>query len=399
VSAQPPHDESEFYGPIDDDARERHGWDAAVTLVTPIERRRPVRWKRKLILGALDRTSLIDAGHDLGVVPFEPLEDQFKRFNHLHYARWSLVDRLPRTSRGQPPETGPYTLLIFTSHFDFGWRRYLGTFIEGLGNGLQHLWGDEPSWRLPSDGFSQFEKFVENQIVDHAHLFAAYPNWSCNDVRCALRIQYECESAGLSDGVVRDLGFDVDDEASRRGLVRRLQHCLGRIPPIDDMYEGVHAADLPERPRPAHGVTYLVPLPHDQVALVTSVLRNLPYGPSSPFARVPGTHFARIALINKEYFDRHRHPRVDLFESAYLLLTAEIDADAEPWLRTLFADEAMGEVISRCWGFAPDSDVVSFLRPCRIRKAVEYIDYPTTTVADIFAASKGLDAHYRELGL
>jgi hypothetical protein len=396
VTARPLVDESGLSEPMDDKARERHGWDAAVTLVTPIERRRAVRWKRKLILGAFDRTWLIDAGRDLGVVPFEPLEDQFKRFNHLHYARWSLVDRLPRTSR-KPKETGPYTLLLFTSHFDFGWRRYLGTFIEGLGDGLQHLWGDSPSWRMPSDGFSRFEKFVEDQIVEHAHLFAAYPNWSCNDVRCALRIHYECESAGLSDRVVRDLGFAVDKRAGRRGLVRRLQYCLGRIPPIDEAYDGVPAADLPEHPRPAHGVTYLVPLPHDQVAQTASVLHNLPYGPLSPFARVPGTHFARMALIDKTYFDHQ--PKVDPFESAYLLLTAEIDADAEPWLRTLFRDEAMREVIAGCSGFAPDTDVVSFLRPCRIRKTVEYIDYPTTTVADIFAASKGLDRHYRELGV
>jgi hypothetical protein len=399
VSTRPLLDESELSEPMDDDARESHGWDAAVTLVTPIERRRWVRWKRKLILGAFDRTWLIDAGHDLGVVPFEPLEDQFKRFNHLHYARWSLVERLPRTSRHQPRETGPYTLLLFTSHFDFGWRRYLGTFIEGLGDGLQHLWGDSPSWRMPSDGFSRFEKFVENQIVDHGHLFAAYPNWSCNDVRCALRIHYECKSAGLSDRAVRHLGFSVDEEASRRGLLRRLQHSLGSFRPIDKAYHGVRAATVPKHPRPAHGVTYLVPLPHDHVASVARVLRKLPYGPSSPFAQVPGTHFARIALIDKEYFDRDRQPRVDPFESAYLLLTAEIDAESEQWLRTLFADEAMRQVMSGSWGFEPNTDVVQFLRPCRIRKTVEYIDYPTATVADIFAASSALDRHYQELGL
>lgn len=397
MSARPRLDESPLVEPMDDNARRQHGWDAAVTLVTPIERRRRVRWVRKLILGAFDRTWLIDAGHDLGVIPFEPLEDQFKRFNHLHYARWSVVDRLPRTSCDQPEEPGPYTLLLFTSHFDFGWRRYLGTFIEGLGNGLQHLWGDAPSWRLPSDGFSRFEEFVERQIVEHAHLFAAYPNWSCNDVRCALRIHYECESVGLSDGAIRDLGISVDGNARRRGLLRRLQHCLGYIPLIDGDYEDVSAADLPEDPRPTHGITYLVPLPRDQAVSIASLLCKLPYGPSSPFARVPGTHFARIALIDDTYFDRQ--PKVDPFASAYLLLSAEIDADAEPWLRKLFEDDAMREVMSGCWGFTPGTDVVSFLRPCRIRKTVEYIDYPMTTVADIFAASKGLRRHYGELGL
>jgi hypothetical protein len=379
-----------------DDDRARHGWDAAVTLVTPIERRRRVRWTRKFILGALDRTWLINAGRELGVVPIEPLDDQFKRLNHLHCARWSLVDRLPRTSRAQPEERGPYMLLLFTSHFDFGWRRYLGTFIEGVGDGMQHLWSDSPSWRSPRDGFSQFEKFVERQMVEHGHLFAAYPNWSCNDVRCALRIHYDCTSFDLSQDVVMEhLGLAVARDARRRGLVRRLQYCLGDLEPIDPDYRDVGAATLPERPYPVQGVTYLVPLPRGAAVEVAEQLSDLPFGPSSPFARVPGTHFARMALIDESYFEDQ--PKVDAFESAYLLLSAEIDGDAEPWLRALFQDRAMRAVLSRCWGFERGSDAATFLRTCRIGKSTEYIDYPMTTVADIFAASADLERHVKEL--
>lgn len=383
---------------MDDRDRQDHGWDAAVTLVTAMERRPRVRWTRKFILGALDRTWLIRAGREVGVVPIEPLDDQFKRFNHLHYARWSLVDRLPRTSRRQPEETGPYTLLLFTSHFDFGWRRYLGTFIEGIGNGLQHIWGDSPSWRAPGDGFTRFEKFVENQIVDHGHLFAAYPNWSCNDVRCALRIHYECESFDLSEKVLLDvlgIGAAQEAEARRRALVRRLQYCLGHLEQIRKEYCDIGAATRPEHLHPTRGVTYLVPVPWGAAAEVAEMFKDLPYGPRSPFARVPGTHFARMALINDCYFDKQ--PKVDAFGSAYLLLSAEIDGDAEPWLRALFEDEAMRAVLAHCWGFERRSDPVAFLQPCRVGKTTEYIDYPMTTVADIFAASTALDRHCEAL--
>lgn len=381
---------------MNDRDRRDHGWDAAVTLVTAIERRARVRWTRKFILGALDRTWLIRAGREVGLVPIEPLDDQFKRFNHLHYARWSLVDCLPRTSRRQPEETGPYTLLLFTSHFDFGWRRYLGTFIEGIGNGLQHIWGDSPSWRAPGDGFSKFEKFVERQIVDHAHLFAAYPNWSCNDVRCALRIHYDCESFDLNDKVLLDvLGAGVAPEARRRSLLRRLQYCLGDVEPIRNDYRDIGATTSPGHPHPTRGVTYLVPVPWRAVTELAVVFGNLPYGPSSPFARVPGTHFARMALIDDHYFDEQ--PKVDPFGSAYLLLSAEIDGDAEPWLRVLFEDEAMRAVLAHCWGFERRSDPVAFLQPCRVGKTTEYIDYPMTTVADIFAASTALDRHCEAL--
>ena len=372
------------------DDRAHHGWDAAVTLVTPIERRWRVRWRRRAILRALDRDWLIRLGHDLGPVPFEPVDDQFKRLNHLHYARWSLVDRLPRTCRDQPEETGPHTLLLFTSHFDFGWRRYLGTFIEAVGNGLQHLWGDAPSWVAPSDGFYRFEKFVENQRVGHAHLFAAYPNWSCNDVRCALRIHDDCDSFDLNEAVLRDrLNIDTGAEARRRTLLRRLQYCLGDIPPICPEYRDIPAATTPEEAYPSQGITYLVPLPRSEAAEVKEMFLALPYGPASPFASAPGTHFARAALIDHRYFARQ--PRMDALRSAYLLLSAEIDGDPEPWLTRLFEDAAMREILARCWGFAPRSDVSSFLSPCRIDPTLEYIDYPMTTVADIFAASAGLE--------
>jgi hypothetical protein len=381
---------------MDADERRRHGWDAAVTLVTPIARRRATRWKRKAILGALDRDWLIEAGGALGLVRFPPLDDQFKRFNHLHYARWSLVDRLPHTSPEQPPESGPYTLLLFTSHFDFGWRRYLGTFIEAIGNGLQHLWGDSPSWRRPEDGFRRFESFVEAQRVGHAHLFAAYPNWSCNDVRCALRIHQDCASFDLSDDVLSDrLGVAVAEDARRRGLVRRLQYCLGHVSPIDTDYVGVAAGERLEQPYPTHGVTYLAPLPRDAAPEVAELLLDMPYGPCSPFASVPGTHFARMSLIDKRYFDRQ--PRVDPLHSAYLLLSAEIDGDPDRWLRALFADSGMRRLLSPCWGVDRHPHPAEFLRHCRVAKSTEYIDYPMTTVADIFTASAALAGHLEEL--
>lgn len=374
------------------DDRAVHGWDAAVTLVTPIERRRRVRWRRRAVLRAVDRDWLIRLGHDLGLVPFEPVADQFKRLNHLHYARWSLVERLPRTSRAQPVETGPHTLLLFTSHFDFGWRRYLGTFIEAIGDGLQHLWRDAPSWVSPSDGFYRFEKFVEDQRVGHAHLFAAYPNWSCNDVRCALRIHNDRVSFDVNEAVLRDrLGIHAGAEARRRTLLRRLQYCLGDIPPICPEYRKVAAATTPEEPRPTRGITYLVPLPLFEAPEVADMFLALPYGPDSPFASVPGTHFARAALIDHRYFERQ--PVVDAFRSAYLLLSAEIDGAPGPWLNTLFEDAAMREILARCWGFTPRSDPSSFLSPCRINATLEYVDYPMTTVADIFAASADLEAH------
>jgi hypothetical protein len=378
-----------------EDELDRHGWNAAVTLVTPIERRPRVRSTRRSVLAFLDRNWLIELGRRLGVVHFDPLEVTFKRLNHLHYARWSLVNHLPRTAQDQPEETSAYTLLLFTSHFDFGWRRYLGTFIEASGDRLRLLWADAPSWVSPVEGFARFERFVENQRVEHSHLFAAYPNWSCNDVRAALRIYYECASDRINESVLDDNDWATDGvDVRSKARVRRLQHCLGHVAPIDGDYTGIGAADTPDVSHPTRGLTYLVPFPTSETKDVKQKLGELPIGKGSPFAAVPGTHFARVAVIDQDYFAKQ--PKVDPLQSTYVLVSAEIDGDEQPWLKKVVANEKIRSILSRGWGM--NDDIVGTMRQkCRIRKSVEYIDYPTATVAEIFAASKALERNYREL--
>jgi hypothetical protein len=374
---------------IPDDQRERHGWDAAVTLVTPIERRWAVRWKRRVVLLGINHGWILDTGRRWGLGLPLPLEQSFKRFNHLHAARWSLVESLPVTSPDQPREPGRYTLLLFTSHFDFGWRRYLGTFIEATGDGLQHLWGDAPSWVSPDEGFARFEQFVDHQRVENLHLFAAYPNWACNDVRSALRRAREVASDRIDEVALAALDVTGGREARQRALDRRLQYCAGDVPPIDPDYLGIAAADLPADPYPSQGATYLLPVPLADAAEIRAAIEALPHGPDSPFARLPGTHFARLALIDDDYFAQQQ-ARVDRFLSAYLLLSAEIDGDPGPWLDGLLDDPGVRPVIDRCWGFRYHATPAALIETCRIRPSVEYLDYPMTTVNDIFAASAAL---------
>lgn len=367
--------------------REHHGWEAAVTLVTPIKSGWWPRRKRRFIMSALNRQWEVDLSNRIpGFGLRETVGDKFKVFNHLHYARWSLVDKLPRPTRQQPRESGPYTLLLFTAHFDFGWRRYLGTFIETISSGLWALWGDAPSWVWPKDGFARFERFVDDQRVEHLHLFAAYPSWSANDVRAALRRHHEQRSFEIGEEVLAGALALWRGGARRRDAVeRRLQYCSGQIPELDSAYARIGAARRPELPHPHRGLTYLLPVRIEEEGAVGDAIRALPPGPASPFARVPGTHFARMTIIGREYF-RHQQARVDPLRSAYLLLSAEIDGDAGPWLRTLLADPAVAGIVQACQGGGA-TDLAAFVQQCRIPRTLEFVDYQRTTVADIFAAA------------
>jgi hypothetical protein len=208
-------------------------------------------------------------------------------------------------------------------------------------------------------------------------------------VRVALRRARERASGGIDEEALAALDVTGGREARERALERRLQHCLGEVPPIDPAYHAIDAARLPAEPYPSRGVTYLLPLPHREAGDVRAAIEALRYGRASPFARLPGTHFARLALIDDAYFERQQD-RVDRFASAYLLLSAEIDGDPRPWLAALLDDDDVRPIVDRCWGFRYHRTPAALVESCQISPSVEYLDYPMTTVSDIFAASAAL---------
>lgn len=423
------------------ECKSHHGWDAAVNLITPLKRQwwsRRWRWARmKLFLSSDWRMRWLNEAKLLNTMP---VDAQLRRLNHLHYARWSIVHRLPRF-RGtqQPRETGKYTLMLFTSYFDFGWRRYLGTFIETTGNGLAELWDGTPTWVDPKKGYREFENFVIDQHVDHAHLFSAHPTWSCNDVRSMIRLYQDFWADSRGAEAMSPNGETVRHEPRKlaNGLLRRVQHCVGPVKPLPPEYQGIaaHRGLIPERsagPNPdqkryevigdrlydsvvtgheTHGATFLIPIPKGNAARLGEVLApsRLGFGPESPFAKVPGTHFGRLMLLGDEYFKNgegqlrylkidkkgRRREVVEPFRSDYLMLSGEIDYATGWWLERLFEEnqELFTEVMGLSWKpVRSASDFASSLiADCEIKPTLEFIDYPNTTVAEIMQAARGFE--------
>lgn len=365
---------------MNDEHRKAHGWDSAVNLVTPIHYRDVPR--RAATFWALQRSWAVQATRRTGLLHIRPVEDQLRRLNHLHVARWSLVSCLPSVGAALP-ENKRYTLLLFTSHFDAGWRRYLGTFIETTSNGLAHLWGNTPSWRFPTDGSRQFENFVVDQQVPHEHLFAAFPNLSSNEILTALRLCQEMDAQ--NNGHDNLLGLPpcpARDLARARARLRRLQYCLGTLP--DPQYNNLptdaRAVDVDERD---YSITALVPYAHHNEKQLREALQQLDFGHKSPFAKIPGTHFARFALIGDDYFLPRSVPPL---QNGYLLFSAEFDGSRDTWLRRLAQQEELRDVWRLCHGDTSPENLPRLLMHCRIRPSLEFINYPNATVAKIDGA-------------
>jgi hypothetical protein len=372
-------------------------FDGAVNLITPISRMRAA-FRHASHKHALGSDASLELARRLGLPSARPLEHQLRRLSHLHYARWSVSRRLPHLPRTeQPPEASPFTLQLFTSYFDHGWRPYLGSFIESIQDGMGLLWGDVPTWRSPSHGHRRFENFVVDQQVPNLHVFSAYPQWTSNNVRALLRYHQD----RLSEDAVRvalAAIFDPrpEDAELERGFTRRVQHVLGRVPAADPAMAATPAGGQPvpePHRRPTHGATFLIPMTTDQAeAVVTETLLDHAtlLHDRSPFATVEGTHFARVAVIDSKKYVEHR-PGMAPFASSYLLISAEIGADTGWWLQRIAAQPTITGLLERTYLRRPanPASAAKHLRAhCEIRPTLEHINYPHTGVVDIYEASR-----------
>ncbi len=265
-----------------------------------------------------------------------------------------------------------------------------------------------PEWVYPSAGYRQFENFVVDQQVPHGHLYAAFPSLSANEIRSALRLHQEVEAHHRSLAELERFGsadtLRAETARLQYGLLQRLQHSLGGLPTAPDWCPRIEDPVNPAAPG-GDSLTALLPFPHDATGEMEELLADLSIGAFSPFA-LPGTHFARLAIIGRSHFERRSTPAPD---NAYLLVSAEIDQPAATWLQALHErpDPAgEGRDLDRIWKLchgAPSSpdrraDTGAFVRwvlGCRIRPGLQYIDYPGAQVSDIARAIAALTAGAR----
>jgi len=99
------------------------------------------------------------------------------------------------------------------------------------------------------------------------------------------------------------------------------------------------------------------------LAELRAVLAGLGRDNTSPFSRVPGTHFARFTVI--EDVPQLGFPTdADVLQSKYLMLEADFDGARDPWLDALRtrAGDALTAVYRHCLGFPGVHDAAAFHR-------------------------------------
>jgi hypothetical protein len=125
---------------------------------------------------------------------FRPLTQPIRTLSFIHFARWTVLDRLPGAA-----DKLPVPVLMFESNFDVSLARYVDAFAYVLTRRFRLVW-----WRgygypglLPADGFT---RWVRRNSIDADHYYCAYPGTTTTTAVGALAVQERLEAFARDPG-------------------------------------------------------------------------------------------------------------------------------------------------------------------------------------------------------
>ena len=171
---------------------------------------------------------------------------------------------------------------------------------------------------------------------------------------------------------------------------------------------------MPNKNGKVYGLTILSPIINDEKASpshdlqIRSYLATLPTGEESPFALAPGTHLARLVVMDDVIFVGA--PAIEEhLQSKYLIFESNCDGDLDSYLTRLAAaaGQHLDAVWSHCVGYPGASNpkaFVDYMKACQIETtfffaAVNDKSVPETlralqtqrAVADFIAGHQGIE--------
>jgi hypothetical protein len=135
------------------------------------------------------------------------------------------------------------------------------------------------------------------------------------------------------------------------------------------------------------------------LAALRAVLAGFDRPDASPFARLPGTHFARFTVLD-DVPQLGLPTDADVLQSKYLMLEADFDGSRDAWLdalRTRTAD-AVTAVYRHCLGFTGVHDAAAFrayFAKCQLETTLDFSPFDGDTLP---AVQRALDTQRRFVG-
>lgn len=146
----------------------------------------------------------------------------------------------------------------------------------------------------------------------------------------------------------------------------------------------------------SYGLTILSPIKRGYVKgiahdlVIRKYLSHMPNGQVSPFAKVSGTHFARLVVMDDVVFvgspSREEH-----LKSSYLIFTADFDGDLDKYLQSMAREipEELDAIWSNCVEYPGAADAGKFakyMKRCQVTTTFYFSDVNDKTLGQTLKA-------------
>jgi hypothetical protein len=109
------------------------------------------------------------------------------RLSFIHFARWTVVDRIPFNGPPQLDVQLHHPHMYFESNFNGGWEEYIDAFAHIIGWGMTAFWGSSYGYPGPVPT-APFKAYIRRNEIEASHFYSAYPEAPTTMVNAALKL-------------------------------------------------------------------------------------------------------------------------------------------------------------------------------------------------------------------
>jgi len=143
------------------------------------------------------------------------------KLSFIHFARWTLVRRIPFNGPPQPEQRLRYPHLFFESNFNGGWEEYIDAFSHILTRGMTLFWGSSYGFPKPLPT-APFKAYIKRNEIEASHFYSAYPESTTTMVNAALELDGKVAALRQRAGQMDPAAF----AAAWREFLTDAQRCL-----------------------------------------------------------------------------------------------------------------------------------------------------------------------------
>jgi|GEM_PF-281975 len=289
------------------------------------------------------------------------------KLSFIHFARWSIIKRIPYNGAPQSERTLRHPHMYFESNFNGGWEEYIDAFSHILTSGMAAFWGSSYGFpkALPT---APFKTYIQNNETAASHYYCAYPDATITMIKAALDVDAKLAPLKRNAAKLEPKAFAAAYERFLPAL-RSRRNVNGQ----------------------AYGFQAMTPIVPGQEHELRAYLETM-HAKGSPLAKLPRTHMARFVIVEDFFTDPAWKQRgVDHLDLHYLIFTSNLDGDIDSYLDELceiLAPEAR-EIWGRCVGCpgsAKGAALKTYLKHNQIDCGFFYAAYGASTVREVKGA-------------